>query len=569
VFIQAYFSPEVPRSYVDARNNLSAMLREFDAIGSEAVHTRIIETVKYSPQAREAQERYNIRLYRVLATEESAGVANEIFLGLVFSCGAEEFAIPFFDRGLPAEYELMRSIRVVSRAERKKVGILDTPAKLFGGFDFQRKAQSQDWSIVAELRKQYEVIKVSVDDEYPDDLDALLVALPHTLNQSQVNRLTEYVNTGRPVLVLLDPMPAFNLELAPRDIPQAMLPFSSPPPSKRRPNLRPLLGALGVSWQTNRIAWDNYNPHPQLKDLPKEFVFVGKGFNETEQVTAGLQEMALLYPGSLKARSGVNTKFVPLLQTGSESGTVRWERLVGRSLFGVTINQDLSHKPEKETIVLAARVTGEDGEAGADAIVVADVDLMGEQFFELRRRGIENLNFDNVTFLLNAVDQLAGDPSFIALRKRRPKHRTLEAVEARTRTYEAQRLKDTQEAEALAEQRLNEAQARLDRAVREIEQRPDLDEQTRQIMISNVRSVENRRLTVARTNIEDEKQRQIEISRADMENSIRGIQNTLKLMAVALPPIPAFVLFVFVSIRRLRRERIGVPVDRLLEAQTE
>jgi ABC-2 type transport system permease protein len=194
---------------------------------------------------------------------------------------------------------------------------------------------------------------------------------------------------------------------------------------------------------------------------------------------------------------------------------------------------------------------------------------MGEQFFELRRRGIENLNFDNVTFLLNAVDQLAGDPSFIALRKRRPKHRTLEAVEARTRTYEAQRLKDTQEAEALAEQRLNEAQARLDRAVREIEQRPDLDEQTRQIMISNVRSVENRRLTVARTNIEDEKQRQIEASRADMENSIRGIQNTIKLMAVALPPIPAFVLFVFVSIRRLRRERIGVPVDRLLEAQTE
>jgi ABC-2 type transport system permease protein len=362
VFIQAYFSPEVPRSYVDARNNLSAMLREFDAIGSEAVHTRIIETVKYSPQAREAQERYNIRLYRVLATEESAGVANEIFLGLVFSCGAEEFAIPFFDRGLPAEYELMRSIRVVSRAERKKVGILDTPAKLFGGFDFQRKAQSQDWSIVAELRKQYEVIKVSVDDEYPDDLDALLVALPHTLNQSQVNRLTEYVNTGRPVLVLLDPMPAFNLELAPRDIPQAMLPFSSPPPSKQRPNLRPLLGALGVSWQTNRIAWDNYNPHPQLKDLPKEFVFVGKGFNETEQVTAGLQEMALLYPGSLKARSGVNTKFVPLLQTGSESGTVRWERLVGRSLFGLTINQDLPHKPEEETIVLAARVTGEDGE---------------------------------------------------------------------------------------------------------------------------------------------------------------------------------------------------------------
>ena len=57
---------------------------------------------------------------------------------------------------------------------------------------------------------------------------------------------------------------------------------------------------LGVSWQTNRIAWDNYNPHPQLKSLPKEVVFVGKGFNQQDPITAGLQEVVLLYPGVLE-----------------------------------------------------------------------------------------------------------------------------------------------------------------------------------------------------------------------------------------------------------------------------
>ena len=112
---------------------------------------------------------------------------------------------------------------------------------------------------------------------------------------------------------------------------------------------------------------------------------------------------------------------------------------------------------------------------------------------------------------------------------------------------------------------MKEAQGRLDRAVRELRQRPDLDERARDIMISNVEAVENRRLSVARANIEDEKQRQIEASRAEMENSVRGIQNTIKLMAVALPPVPAFVLFLLISVRRLRRERIGVPVDRLVE----
>jgi ABC-2 type transport system permease protein len=165
------------------------------------------------------------------------------------------------------------------------------------------------------------------------------------------------------------------------------------------------------------------------------------------------------------------------------------------------------------------------------------------------------------------VDQLAGDSSFIALRKRRPKHRTLEAVEARTKQYEAQRLKETEQAEMIAEQRLKEAQARLDREVREIERRTDLDEQSKRIMIANVQAMENRRLSVARANIEDERQRQVEAARADMENSIRAIQNTIKLLAVTLPPIPAVLLFLFVSVRRLARERIGVTEDRLVEGR--
>ena len=45
---------------------------------------------------------------------------------------------------------------------------------------------------------------------------------------------------------------------------------------------------------------------------------------------------------------------------------------------------------------------------------------------------------------------------------------------------------------------------------------------------------------------------------------VRGIQNTIKLLAVTLPPVPAFVLFILVSLNRLRRERIGVAEDRLV-----
>jgi len=318
-----------------------------------------------------------------------------------------------------------------------------------------------------------------------------------------------------------------------------------------------------VEWAQDRIAWDKYNPHPQMGALPPEVVFVGSGsgaamaFQRGSPVTDGLQELVLLYPGELKARG---ESAVPLLTTGTSSGVMRFDQIVETTMFGRSIVRGLPHTADKGGHVLAYRVKSN----GVNAIVIADVDVMGEEFFELRRRGVEALNLDNVTFVLNAIDELAGDRSFITLRKRRPKHRTLELVEARTRVYEEKRAEDSRNAAALAERRLQEAQARLDAAVAAVRAREDLDDQAKQIMISNLQTAENRRLQVARQNIQDERERQVEDARAGMESSVRQIQNTIKLLAVGLPPIPAFALFIFISLRKLRRERMRIAPERLL-----
>ena len=62
---------------------------------------------------------------------------DEIFLGVAFTCGLEKVVMPFLDRGIPVEYELVRSICTVSQQKRKRIGVLTTDAKLFGGFDMQ------------------------------------------------------------------------------------------------------------------------------------------------------------------------------------------------------------------------------------------------------------------------------------------------------------------------------------------------------------------------------------------------------------------------------------------------
>ena len=73
--------------------------------------------------------------------------------------------------------------------------------------------------------------------------------------------------------------------------------------------------------------------------------------------------------------------------------------------------------------------------AEINVIAIADLDVISEQFFMLRRQRAENLELDNVTFVLNCVDVLAGDDAFVALRKRRPLHRTLTLLEAKNKTF--------------------------------------------------------------------------------------------------------------------------------------
>ena len=83
-------------------------------------------------------------------------------------------------------------------------------------------------------------------------------------------------------------------------------------------------------------------------------------------------------------------------------------------------------------------------------VLAADIDMLSPMFFQLREQGDVpelgiHFEFDNVTFVLNALDALAGDNRFIAIRSRRPKHRTLTQIENRTETSRLEATQKRQE----------------------------------------------------------------------------------------------------------------------------
>jgi ABC-2 type transport system permease protein len=594
VLVQAYYSPEVPREFVETKTNLLDLLREFEARSRGKIRLNLVPTELYSSAAREAEKQFGIEPRRVFTADQAKQSSAEIFLGVAFTSGLEEVVIPFFDRGLPVEYELTRSIQVVSRSNRKKVGILNTDARMMGGFDMRTFGQMPEWSIVTELKKQYEVSSVSADAPISSSLDVLLVAQPSSLTQAQIDNLTAFIKQGGATLLFLDPFPVDNPQIAP-ELPKMPPggPFGGGPPPEQKGNLRPLLDLIGIDWPSTEIVWNAYNPHPQLADLPPEVVFIGRGsgaegaFNADEVATSGLQEVVALFPGLLRPRTGGGgPEFIPLLRTSDVGGTIEWSEVAQQSFLGITgINPRRRHLRSGMSYTLAARVAGQSPptasttsqpEATKDepskpeekrgpirVIAIADLDLVSEQFFELRRRKIENLEFDNVTFVLNCVDVLAGDESFISLRKKRPRHRTLEVVEAQTKTFVEELQRQTRAAEDAAKERLEQAQRAFDKQVDEVRNRTDLDERTKEIVVANLQEVAQRRLDVEKQKIEDEKLNRIREAKAESEEKTRSIENGVRFMAAVIPPLPPLILGLIVFGVRLRRENLGANPRRL------
>ena len=198
--------------------------------------------------------------------------------------------------------------------------------------------------------------------------------------------------------------------------------------------------------------------------------------------------------------------------------------------------------------------------AKINVIAIADLDLIGEQFFEMRRQKIENLDFDNVTFVLNCVDVLAGDESFVGLAE--------EAAQASHARRDRGSDQDCLTKSSRSRRRRPRTQAsdELDPGPEGLRQggrvrsgnRTDLDERTKEIQLANLQTVAQRRLDVKKQIIEDEKLNKIRESKAESERKIRGIQNQVRLRGRRDPSLaPADPGLFVVDSTRCGRENLG------------
>jgi ABC-2 type transport system permease protein len=219
------------------------------------------------------------------------------------------------------------------------------------------------------------------------------------------------------------------------------------------------------------------------------------------------------------------------------------------------------------------------GEAGPSkpvrAVIVADIDLLDGRIFGLRTRPDEvfGLDFDNVEFVLNILDELAGDDRFVDIRKRKPKHRTLERIEdavaASREQAEAERqsfISEFDRAEREANDSMQKEVGAFEQKIRDLESQGDANPQAAMQAIQQLASSQRlaqRRLDTKIEQLRRKRDGQVDAVERKLEAQIRREQDRQKWLAVLLPPIPPLVVAFFVFFRRRALEREGVAKSRL------
>lgn len=630
IIVDAYISSNIPEQYAKTRYDLVTLLKEFEALASSRkvqLRVQIFDNLEPSgEEAQRARKQYGIEPQVVRVRERGAYKDQEVLLGAAVRSGLSKVVIPFFETGIPVEYELVRSISTVAQPKRLKLGIVNTDANFMGGFSMAGGGFQQipKQPIVTELEKQYDV--EGVDPSTPistDQYDVLFAVQPSSLNPQQLSNLVSVVKAGVPTAIFEDPFPLAYGNLpatgAPKQAAGGMMGMQQPPEPKG--DMQQLWNALGLDIPVASgfqginpdLVWQQFNPHPKLQAIANTtdqwlFVMDTRGeeadyLSEESSITAGLREVLFLYAGAVRAAEGRDDlKFQEIVKTREVAGTVSYEAILNQMQnrdTSATQMQLLQGPPTgAQTIAMyiegvAAATAGDTTPAAGDAaegstpspkpikaVYVADVDFMHEIFSENRKRPEQFEDYDlrvqNITFVLNIVDVLAGEEDYPRIRSHEPQHATLKLIEASAeefrmaeienqKMYQEEFNKSIQEAEEEIQVAVAKFQEKVERLQREGPTNPSKQAE----LISTIQQLQekkgalDRKLAIRREKLATVRDAQIQESRRAAETQVLKLQNVYKFMAIAIPPIPPLLVGIGVFVTRRVREREGISKNRL------
>ena len=637
--IDAFVSNNIPTEYVQAKNDLVNLLREFDVMGGKRVSVNLRQGIEpFSAEAINAEQRFGIRPTKVVSESRGAIREEDVVMGAAFASGRERVVIPFFPYGMPIEYELMRSINTVSRDERKTVGIVQSDAFITGAvLDNQgQQMRIPRLKIVRELEKQYNVeivqaqnpISLWMDDseEISDGTsppankqrryDVLVVVQPSKLNPNEMDNLIQAIQLGQPVVIFEDPLP--NPDNFPH-LRSSLLPRTMARAGSATADIQKLWDALDLDvdrvmrekqdfpWMVWQLSSENPYPRDPTLDQPERIVIRDENRDinalfSAHPITEGIDELYFQYVGYIRPTGDSTLNFEPLVKTSNAGRILLYDWLTAGNSESLLNN---ARGSANANYCVAAHITGAnaadapgieqnadmapaakpiDGPAKANTnvIYICDVDVLADLFVDSRNYPIRNgiqYRFQNMAFVLNAVDAMAGEQEYLGIRNRKERHVTLRAVESTTEDAMGKVYQATQNYEKEFMIARNEIQQDLESSLRPLadqirdmqarqargERIDTMDLTAKQQIFNQLRQEQTGKFQRLVEELDNERRESLRSIQLEAELEIQEKQRNFKLAAVIIPPIPPLLVGLVVFTRRRLREREGISKARRLK----
>ena len=401
------------------------------------------------------------------------------------------------------EYETMKLVSRVSRPELPTIGIL-TELTIDGGFDPVSGRPSEPWMIMDIIRQLYSVRRLDIAASViEEDIDILMIIHPEDLSEQTLYAIDQFVLTGGKSMIFLDP----NADsMVARSAQGIMV------PAGLSSSLPGLLESWGVQFDSQKVLADSdLALRVMLGQGSRPVAHLGmlgakrSALSQDDIITSDLETLNLSSAGVISAIEGSPTKFQPLVQSSAQA------MLMDVSYFSEVSDPSTlfdQFEPTGEVYTIAARVSGPlktsfkdgrppqlasedsnieteeqdslalasinpadpeeetaDGETHlesskieANLLIVADSDFLSDrlwvQISQFLGQRIPQPFANNADFVINALDNLAGDSSLVSIRSRgrysRPFDRVLKMqrdADDRLRAQESELLEGLAETE--------------------------------------------------------------------------------------------------------------------------
>ena len=538
-------------------NRVRDLLEEYAAKSGGKITLSIIEPEPFSEEEDQA-------VASALNGISVNAAGDRAYFGLVgVNSTDDEANIPFFQtsREQALEYDITKLIYNLANPEKRVVGVM-TGLPLFGN---PAQGVSERWAIINVMEEFFEVRNIGVSsDRIDEDVDVLMVVHPKGFTEQTLFAIDQYLLKGGHAMLFVDP-------LAEGDNPEPdpANPYVMPDMSS---SLNILLDGWGVEVDTSKIAADiNLAMRVQTQGArgPQEsnyLPWMQLGIDNLNREDFSTSELNLVHMGTagiVELQEEASVELAPLIQTTTDSMKMERDLIFFQRDPNVML---ANFESGNKVLVLAARISGNvtsaypDGlpkedeedetspmddtvkEGRINAVLVGDTDILADQFW-IRMQNFFGVQIpqsvaNNGDFVINTLDNLAGNTDLISLRSRGEFSRPFTVVEEIRRDAETQFREQEQE-----------LQTRLEETEQKIAQlQQEGGEGALLLSQEQAAEIEEFRLEQIKT------RKELRAVQHELQKNIERLGTLLKFINIGLIPLFIALLALFAGIRYAHRK---------------